>query len=135
MTFRVSYSEKPAYLHATVTGVNSRENVSRYLSEVLQECITRGATRVLIEERLEGPRLEAMDVFQVAAEGSERALGFFEAVAYVDVNAVGGLMKFAETVAVNRFMPVSVFDTVAQAEQWLLEKAEQPRGSTPAGNR
>jgi hypothetical protein len=48
--------------------------------------------------------------------------GFFEAIAYVDVNAAGALMQFAETVAVNRALPVKVFPTVAEAEEWLAEK-------------
>jgi hypothetical protein len=46
--------------------------------------------------------------------------GCFEAIAYVDVNAEGDLMKFAETVAVNRSLPVRVFSTVGEAERWLL---------------
>jgi len=41
-------------------------------------------------------------------------------VAYVDVNAKGKLMQFAEDVAFNRGMPVKVFATVDAAEKWLL---------------
>jgi hypothetical protein len=44
------------------------------------------------------------------------------AIAYVDVNADGDLMQFAETVAVNRMLPVAVFSNVADAEKWLLDK-------------
>jgi hypothetical protein len=75
---------------------------------------------VLIEERLEGPRLAATDVFDVAAGGSGRAVGAFQAIAYVDVNASGTMMKFAETVAVNRGVPVRLFAAVTDAEAWLL---------------
>jgi hypothetical protein len=75
---------------------------------------------VLIEERLEGPRLGTLDVYEIAAGGSGRAAGNFEAIAYVDVNAAGDLMKFAETVAVNRSVPVKVFSSVSDAEKWLL---------------
>jgi hypothetical protein len=42
-------------------------------------------------------------------------------MAYVDVNAAGTLMKFAENAAVNRGITVRVFATVADAEKWLLE--------------
>jgi hypothetical protein len=77
---------------------------------------------VLIEKRLEGPRLGTMDVFQIASEGSSRARGFFKAIAYVDVNAEDDLMKFAETVAVNRALPVRVFSSVSDAEKWLSGK-------------
>jgi hypothetical protein len=42
-------------------------------------------------------------------------------IAYVDVNAQGSLMKFAEDVAVNRGLRVRVFGTVADAERWLRQ--------------
>jgi len=128
VTYKLTYTEMPGYLHAIVTGVNSLENVAQYLEDVLQECQARHIRRVLIEEQLEGPRLRTMDVFQIAAEGSTRAQGYFEAVAYVDVNAQGDLMKFAETIAVNRYLPVSVFRSVRDAEVWLQEKAGQVDG-------
>jgi hypothetical protein len=75
---------------------------------------------VLIEEHLDGPRLGTLEVFEIASEGSARAFGMLEAIAYVDVNAAGDLMQFAETVAVNRALPVTVFSTVAEAETWLV---------------
>jgi urocanate hydratase len=120
MTYKLTMSQKPSYLHAIVTGRNSRENVMRYLEEIRSECIARRCFRVLVEERLEGSRIGAMDVFQIALEGSSKARGTYTAFAYVDVNADGDLMRFAETVAVNRGMPVAVFSTVADAERWLL---------------
>ena len=52
-----------------------------------------------------------------------------EAIAYVDVNAAGDLMQFAETVAVNRALPVTVFSTVVEAETWLL--GEDREGAEP----
>ena len=119
MSYKLTIHQKSSYLHAIVTGPNSRENVQQYLQEIRRACILRNCFRVLVEERLEGPRIGAMDVFQIAAEGS-KAGRTFQAVAYVDVNAEGELMKFAETVAVNRGIPVAVFSTVAEAEQWLL---------------
>ncbi len=129
MAYQLTFIQKPAYLHAIVTGRNSKENVVRYLNEVFAECIARGCSRVLVEERLEGPRMGMMDVFQIALEGSTRVHRAFKAFAYVDVNARGELMKFAETVAVNRGVPVAVFSTVADAEEWLLN--EKHGGSAP----
>ena len=121
MNYELRFREEPTYLHAIVTGRNTKENVAAYMDEVLSECQARRSSRVLIEERLEGPRLQTLDVFQVASEGSSRAFGKLKAVAYVDVHAAGDLMRFAETVAVNRAMPVTVFQTVADARKWLLE--------------
>ena len=122
MTYKLEISVKPTYLHAVVTGQNSKKNVVRYMAEIQAECAARGCFRVLIEERLEGPRLGTLDVFQIVSNGSEKSRGKLLAIAYVDTNAEGGLMKFAETVAVNRGLPVTVFKTVADAEKWLLSR-------------
>jgi hypothetical protein len=119
MGYTLTFTQQPTYLHAVVTGENSVENVRSYVKQVRQECAGRGFSRVLIEERLLGPRLNIVDVFRIAAEGSALALGQVHTIAYVDVNAQGDLMKFAEDVAVNRFLRVAVFATVAEAERWL----------------
>ena len=123
MPYTITFDRRPLYLHATVVGQNSKENVAGYFEEILLECVASGVGRVLIEERLVGPRLGPADVFDIAAAGSSRTGGVFQAIAYVDVNADGAMMKFAETVAVNRGLPVRLFSTVADAEQWLLGRA------------
>jgi hypothetical protein len=132
-TYSLTMIPKPSYLHVIVTGQNSKDNVMRYLDDVLLECVHRNCRRVLIEERLEGPRLGTLDVYTIASEGSQRALGKISAIAYVDVNAQGDLMKFAETVAVNRMLPVALFSTVSEAEKWLLnDTVSSPSASPPA---
>ncbi|HXZ25219.1 MAG TPA: hypothetical protein VEI24_03275 [Nitrospiria bacterium] len=119
MSYTLTITPKPGYLHAVVTGRNSLENVKGYLADIQRACAARNCYRILIEERLEGPRLGIMDVFRIASEGSRIAHEPFKAIAYVDVFAKGDLMKFAETVAVNRAMPVRVFSSVIEAERWL----------------
>lgn len=121
MSFHIEYEEHPAYMKAKVTGTNSRETVAAYLREVRRESKRRGRSYILIDERLEGPRLDAMDVFAIASNGSMDALGELDAMAYVD-REMGPMAEFAETVAVNRGMPVAVFSNVAEAEEWLLEQ-------------
>lgn len=123
MGYHLTFELKDGYLHAKVTGANTKENVQQYLDEILHHCKTTQSTRLLIEEQLEGPRLNTAKVFEIAAEGSARALGFFQAIAFVDINASGDLMQFAETVAKYRAVPVKVFATVAEAEQWLSSNA------------
>jgi len=122
MTYQLKIIEKPTYLHAVVTGPNTMENVLGYLKDLLRECESRQCYNVLIEEQLTGRRLETWDVYQIASESSAQARGVFRNVAYVDVNASGDLMRFAETVANNRGVPMSLFKTVAEAEQWLAGK-------------
>lgn len=123
MSFELTLTEKPGYLHAVVTGPNTLENVVLYLKELHKECAERGINRVLIEERLTGRRLETWDIYQIASQGSLQGSGTFASVAYVDVNASGDLMKFAETVANNRGIPLNVFATVEDAEAWLKKQA------------
>jgi hypothetical protein len=122
MSYQLQIIEKPTYLHAVVTGANTAENVAGYLRDLVQECEARQCFNLLIEERLTGRRLETWDVYQIASEGSAHARGVFRAVAFVDVNASGDLMKFAETVANNRGVPINMFATVADAETWLAGK-------------
>ncbi len=122
MSYQLQIVEKPNYLHAIVTGKNTMDNVTGYLKELLRECEARRCYNVLIEERLEGRRLETWDVYQIASDSSTFARGIFRTVAYVDVNASGELMKFAETVANNRGVPMNLFRTVSEAEAWLATK-------------
>jgi len=123
MTYTLTFKQTGKYLHATVTGRNSKENVGRYLNEVVNECTARKCRYVLIEENLEGPRLRTMDVFEIASGQGRPLIGEIKAMAYVDMNAKGGLMEFAEDVAVNRGSPVRVFPTLEEAEAWLSNEA------------
>jgi hypothetical protein len=93
---------------------------------------------VLIEERLEGPRLGTLEIFDIAVEGSKPAAGKMKAIAYDDVNAERFLAKFGETVAVPRALPLAVFSSVPDAERWLLEscaRVGRPRFPTVDSSR
>ena len=121
MTYHLTITQKPAYLHAIVSGQHSKANVVGFLRDVLRECTDRQCFKVLIEERLDGPSLGIVEVFEIVFSGSIEASGKLKAIAYVDARAEVKLMKFAEDVAVNRAMPLRVFATVAEAEKWLLD--------------
>jgi len=122
VSYQLTIEQKPAYLHIIVTGDNSRETVMQYMEEVMRECTNRNCGNVLVEERLEGPRLGTFDVFSMVSEGAKRFLGTFHAMAYVDVNGDSSLMQFAENVAVNRGIPIQIFSNVPDAEKWLLHQ-------------
>jgi hypothetical protein len=128
MSYNLVIDGKAGYLHAVVTGQNTRDNVLRYTEELLRECEARDCWYLLVEERLEGPRLGTLDVFEIASQRGRPLGSKVRGIAYVDVNASGDLMKFAEDVAVNRGFPISVFSNVSDAEQWLVAKAK--RGAT-----
>jgi hypothetical protein len=126
MAYQLAFERHPQYIHATVTGTNSRNAVMRYLEDVRRECARQDCYRALIEERLEGPRLSTMDIFDIASEGAMKALGIFHAIAYVD-RQMGEMAEFPETVAVNRGMPVRAFSSVGEAATWLRAQQEGER--------
>jgi len=126
IAYQLSFERHSRFIHATVTGPNGRNTVKRYLEDIRRECVRQDCYRVLIEERLEGPRLPTIDVFAIASEGAMNALGIFHAIAYVD-ERMGDMAEFAETVAVNRGMPVRAFSSVKQAKNWLCAQQEGAR--------
>ena len=123
MTYQLSIEQKPTHLHVIVTGENTKQNVASYLEEICRACEDRGCPRVLVEERLEGPRLATMDVYDLASMSGGRPIPAVKAIAYVDVHTASDMMQFAETVAVNRGFPMKVFPAVAEAEEWLVRES------------
>jgi len=121
MSYTVELEDRPGYLHARVTGVNSREAVIGYTHDIHKACVERGCHALLIEENLSGPSIDMSSIFQVAADRSRQALGMLNWIAYVDVNEEHdrSRMKFAEDVAVGRGANMRLFDSVADAERWL----------------
>ena len=123
MSYEIAIEKRPEYLFFRVTGDNTAENVHAYLGDVVAACDEHDCHRILIHETLAGPRLKVDDVFDIASEGAMKALGVFQAVAYVD-EQMGDMSYFLETVALNRGMPIKVFRTVAHAEHWLEHELE-----------
>ena len=64
-----------------------------------------------------------LQVLDLIANESSKSIGLFNVIAYVDLNAGENSMKFIENASVNRSLPVRVFSSVADAEQWLLNKS------------
>jgi hypothetical protein len=83
VSYEISIEPKSGYLHVIVTGQNTRADVIAYMEAVIRECTLRQCFRVLIEERLEGPRLGTLDVFEIVSTGSARFLRTITAMAYV----------------------------------------------------
>jgi hypothetical protein len=118
----LTFHEKPTHLHAIVTGANRAEVASAYLAELPAVCSARGRRRVLLEERLVGPPMPLIDVFEIVEAMARDAPAMFDRFAFVDVYPRGDNVKFAETVAVNRSIPVRTFATVAVAAAWPAEE-------------
>ena len=125
--YQLEMEQRANYLFVRVSGQNSAETVNNYMQDIVRACEARACFRVLIDEQLIGDRLDTMEVFSLASDGAMRALGVFQAIAYVD-QRMGQMAAFAETVAVNRGMPFKTFSSVAAAEEWLLRQNEAADG-------
>ncbi len=120
MDYEITYQQHDGYLHTMISGENTPETVVQYMQDIQKECEKRDCYRLLIEEKLKGPRLDTIEIFDLVTTGSRSAVGIFEAMAYVDTNTdTPDMTEFAETVAVNRGIPVNVFTTVEDARDWL----------------
>jgi hypothetical protein len=123
LSYLLNLNNKGNFLHVKVTGDNTPENVSGYLSDVLKYCLEHNCHDVLIEENLSGPGLEIFEIFNIASHGAKNALFAIRQIAYVDLNPEHSSksMDFAETVAGNRGLFVKIFSTVHDAEKWLTD--------------
>jgi len=128
MDYQLEMLTKNLFLHFRVTGKNTSEVALLYLQEIYQVCQSSPLRGVLIEENLDGPRLELIDIFEIVSQISLRVHPLRQIVAYVDINPNHSQrdLKFAETVAINRGLQVKVFDDAAMAEAWLIQVLQPP---------
>ena len=118
----VRFENRDAYLLAHITGRGEElESTRATWRSIAAECKQRGFARVLILEEIEG-ELPFMEQYAFADGLSQ--LGFDGTkVAFVDVKPEQFTNnKFAEDVAVNRGAHGRMFQTVADAEAWLLSR-------------
>ena len=121
MSYVLRVDIKGEYLHITVTGDNTPENVANYLSEVRNKCVEHHCPNVLIEENLKGPSLGTGIIYNIITEAGNQVWPMIQRIAYIDVNPEHNMeaVQFAETVAVNRAVNVKLFFSVSDAERWL----------------
>ena len=119
----VRIERRDAFLHATVTGDNTAEDVRGYLAEVRAACVEHRCRRVLIEESLAGPGLKTMTIYDIVTLGVTDAASVLEKVAFLDLNPAHDPhgMEFAEDLAMNRALNARFFTDRRLAEEWLRE--------------
>ena len=120
LPYRIAFDERDDYLSARVFGQTDTVTTSlAYWREIVDECKSRGATRVLVVENFENA-VPLTDVFEVAEKLPEITRGI--RVAFVDKRIEDFEdNKFAEDVAVNRGASGKVFPNEADAISWLRE--------------
>jgi hypothetical protein len=129
--YDVRFENRGSYLLALITGRGEQLETTRATwRSIAAECKARGFTRLLILEDIEG-QLPFMD--QYAFADGLKQIGFDGiAVAFVDAQPEQyANNKFAEDVAANRGVHGRMFQTVAEAEAWLLSRWVRPTTSSP----
>jgi len=132
-SYSVTIRSEGSYLPATVVGENGREAVLGYFREVREACRLRDCYRLRVEERLEGPRFGVEELQELMLQVATEAGVFYEAFAYVDVNATTDTIARVARQVVEPGAAVGVFATVAEAERWLRAK-EKGRGPSIRGS-
>ena len=125
MNYKLTIDRRAGYLHAVVTGQNSKETVTAYLAHLLRECERRDCFKVLLEEYLDEPHTPGMGAIDFAGENDPlfaidpRAISFPQ-------HEGGEEAQFATTVAANRDLTIACFANVADAKKWLLRVDAAP---------
>lgn len=119
--YRLTFDNKPEYLHVLVEGEHDSYDISRrFWSEIATECERLGPSRLLVEEDLKEQLPSIADTYQGAAERQEMGLAGIR-IAFLDRHPDQHEQnQFGELVARNRGINMKVFSDRAEALDWLL---------------
>lgn len=118
--YTINFEMRDEYLYAYVEGKEDSLEISiSYWSKVLEKCREHNYNKVLIEENLT-ENASSSEIYELAKEVA--GMGFGNTlIAFVDRQLEHQeLNKFGELVATNRGLRVKVFNSVREAEKWLL---------------
>ena len=120
--YHIKVEQHPTYIHATGTGALTEENARRFLMDAYQAAVERKCGSLLLEMGFSGRTLHLGGIYSVITERSPDG-SRLKRIAYVDVTLKHSpdQAQFATLVAMNRGVNVRLFQSVAEAEQWLKE--------------
>ncbi len=120
--YTIEFSERKDYLYAHVLGDEDNVKISeQYFHEVADECRRTKCSKVLIDENLKKSG-SITDAYEVARELPK--MGFLGIqIAFVDQYIEqSAINDFGVLAATNRGIYVKLFNSVEEAEKWLLSK-------------
>jgi hypothetical protein len=122
--YALRVEQKQGYLHARISGENTPEVTRQYVVDVIEACRTAKCPYVLIEENLEGPRMDAGELYAIVHDLHAEFRAAIRCAAFVDVHPLRSdqNMRFVEDASVNRGASVAAFRTVDLAEAWLQKQ-------------
>jgi len=120
--YNLEFDEKPDYLYAYVSSDKVSLDVSRqYWREIADQCQQTKCRKVLIVEDIK-ESVSTTETYQMASEipgmdFSGIKIAFVDQ--YIEQHAVN---EFGALVSTNRGLNIKLFNTVEEAEKWLLSK-------------
>lgn len=119
--YTISIDFNGTYLLCRIEGTNTADNVIHYLNDVHHAMEQHQCGKVLIKENLSGPGLNILKMYHIIRTAKKTVLSLPHAIAYVDTNPLHDhkSLKFAEMVAINRFINMRLFTNIPDAAQWL----------------
>ena len=118
----LSFEQRDGYLYAFVTGSKNSSRVSRqFFKEICAKAVELGSQKILVEEDFPN-QLTVLGIFQLAEylAGTFRMKAIF---AVVDKSVMHlELNRFLEIAAGNRGLTLRAFNSLEEAESWLMER-------------
>lgn len=119
--YTIKFEHRPNYLYAYIEGDEDSVEISKeYWSKILEKCQENNHGKVLIEENL-SENLSASETYQFAKELPNLGFGHILIALFDRQPEHYELNRFRELVANNRGLNSKVFNTINEAENWLLE--------------
>ena len=113
------------YVQAIANGEKDFEYATKLFTQIVQACEENDCKKVLGLADTTKP-LRTMEAYQMAELFRELGLTHEYRIAWVELNADSyDSTYFAETVLVNRGMPVRLFPDEVQAKKWLLDDNDE----------
>jgi hypothetical protein len=119
--YHISIERKKEFFFCRITGENSVDNVINYLRDIHDAMEKQRGKKVLIEENLSEPSLNLINMYQIIHTAKRTVLALPYRIAYVDINHQHNhtSLRFAETVALNRWIKMKLFTNINDAEERL----------------
>jgi len=123
MAYEISIDHTPNYLHVSVSGQATFDDISGVWKDIAQACKEFNCSNVLRDGVLQG-RASILDIYRVSNRMDDFDLPPRLRVAYVCEDTIRPRLDFYETVIANRVAGVTIrnFTNRIEAERWLAEE-------------
>ncbi len=122
MSYELSYTHEPDYLHVQATGISNVENQIAIASDCFTECDKHGYGKLLLDVRgmTGGSDIGTVGVYNLIKRDI-RALVIPSPlkVSVVDLEELSEGSRFVENVAVNVGLDLRIFTNIDEAIAWL----------------